>query len=60
MLEGKSRYRFSKECSILYNNVRFVIHEAGINVYDNCGNLIGGYPTEDEAVEMLRENSSNN
>lgn len=55
MLEETSKYRFLKDVSVPYGRISLAIQEDGTDVYDSYGKLVGKYPTENEAMEMLRE-----
>ncbi len=43
------------ETEVAFSGFNFVIHEGGTAVYDSYDNFVGDYPTESEAVSMIRE-----
>lgn len=56
MLEETRKHRSLDNVSVPYGNTSIAIQEDGTDVYDSYGKLIGKYPTENEAIEMIREN----
>ena len=56
MLEETRKHRFLADDSVPYGNVSLSIRDYGTDVYDSYGKLVGNYPTENEAIEMIREN----
>ena len=40
---------------VAFSGFYCVIHEGGTAVYDSYDNFVGDYPTESEAVSMIRE-----
>jgi len=54
-LAEKNNYGFSSGKWIAVDTVDYVIHESGTAVYDYFGELVGEFPTESEAVEMVRD-----
>lgn len=56
MLEETRKHRTLDNVSVPYGNTSIAIQEDGTDVYDCYGKLIGKYPTENEAIEIIREN----
>lgn len=55
MLEETSKHKFLEDSSVPFGNISLAIQDDWTDVYDSYGKLIGKYPTENEAIEMIRE-----
>lgn len=55
MLEETRKHRSLGDISVPYGDMSLSIQEDGTDVYDSYGKLNGKYPTENEAMKMLRE-----
>lgn len=55
MLEETRKHRSLDDIFIPYGDMSLSIQEDGTDVYDSYGKLVGKYPTENEAMEMIRE-----
>lgn len=56
MLEETRKHRSLDNVSVPYGYTSIAIQEDGTDVYDSYGKLVGNYPKEIEAIEMIREN----
>lgn len=56
MLEETRKHRSLDDVSVPYGDMSLAIQDDGTDVYDSYGKLVGNYPTENEAIEMIREN----